>query len=183
MSEQDHTSPDQAPVVDNAPPSPSTEASSGATEAAAAETVSVGGKADLGKRAMALIIDVVLVFIVGFVPAIGGLVGAAYMLLRDGMDLDFMNHRSIGKNVMKLRVDSLTDAPIDPLTSIKRNWLFAFGPLAQAAAFIPIIGWLFAILMIPLALLAFLVEVVLVLTDSEGRRVGDKIADTVVRED
>lgn len=207
MSDQDPSNADQAPLVENAPSSPSAEASSASTDAAAAETsseptdkpaaeasseptdkpaaavIAGAGKADLRKRALALLIDMVLAFIVGFVPAIGGLVGAVYLLLRDGMDLDFMNHRSIGKQVMKLRLDSLTNAPIDPLTSMKRNWLLAFAPLAQAGLFIPIVGWLFTILITPIAFIALVVEVVLVLTDSEGRRLGDRIAGTVVRED
>ena len=86
-------------------------------------------KADLGKRAIALIIDGVATMVVGFIPLIGGMIATAYWLLRDGMDVEFMDHRSLGKKLMKLRPVMLDGSPVDMATSAKRNWMFALaGP-------------------------------------------------------
>ena len=145
------------------------------------ETSTTPKRPDLGKRALAVIIDAVIAMLVGLVPIAGGIAATAYWLVRDGMDLDFMDHRSIGKKVMKLRPVTLDGQPLDLATSIKRNWMFALGGLTQFFA-MTIIG---LVLAIPLGLIAFvigIVEIVLVLTDAEGRRMGDKMARTRVIE-
>ena len=145
------------------------------------ETSTTPKRPDLGKRALAVIIDAVIAMVVGLVPIAGGIAATAYWLVRDGMDLDFMDHRSIGKKVMKLRPVTLDGQPLDLATSIKRNWMFALGGLTQFFA-MTIIG---LVLAIPLGLIAFvigIVEIVLVLTDAEGRRMGDKMARTRVIE-
>ena len=117
----------------------------------------------------------------GLVPVIGGLAATAYWLVRDGLDVEFMDHRSFGKKVMKLRPVTLDGPPVDIMTSVKCNWMFALGGLTQLFAF-TIIGLVIAI---PLGLVAFvigIIEVVLVLSDVEGRRLGDKLAGTRVIE-
>jgi len=139
------------------------------------------GKADLGKRFIAAIIDAVIAIVIGFIPIVGGFVAAAYWLLRDGLDVDFMDHRSLGKKLMKLRPVTLDGRQLDMMESAKRNWMFALGGVAQMLAF-TIVGLIIAI---PLAMVAFglgLVEMILVLVDSEGRRMGDKMAKTMVIE-
>ena len=136
---------------------------------------------DFAKRAIAVIIDALLAFVVGLVPVIGGLAATAYWLVRDGLDVEFMDHRSFGKKVMKLRPVTLDGSPVDIMTSVKRNWMFALGGLTQLFAF-TIIGLVIAI---PLGLVAFvigIIEVVLVLSDVEGRPLGDKLAGTRVIE-
>jgi uncharacterized RDD family membrane protein YckC len=145
-------------------------------------TQNAGGKADLGKRAVAAIIDGVIVGILGIVPYIGGLIGAAYMLLRDGLEFEFMDHRSIGKKLMKLRPVMLDGGTVDIETSIKRNWMFALGGIVQILMFIPILGWIAAILIGLAALVIGIMEIVFVLKDEEGRRWGDTIANTKVIE-
>ena len=139
------------------------------------------GKPDIGKRAIAAIIDAVVAMVVGFIPIIGGIIATAYWLLRDGLDVEFMDHRSLGKKVMKLRPVMLDGSPVDITASIKRNWMFALGGIAGFLA-MTLIG---VFLAIPLALIAFvlgIVEVVLVITDAEGRRIGDKTGGTRVIE-
>ena len=77
------------------------------------ETLSLTtGKADTGKRIVAAVIDCIVAAILNAVPAIGGLVAAAYWLLRDGLDISFMDRRSIGKKVMKLRPIRLDGQPM-----------------------------------------------------------------------
>ena len=169
-----------APQTTETPPA--AEPVSPATGVPAAEGSSaVVARADTGKRAVALVIDAVIAVIVGLIPVAGGIAATAYWLVRDGLDFEFMDHRSIGKKVMKLRPVTLDGRPVDIATSVKRNWMFALGGIAQFLA-LTIIGVLVAI---PVALIAFaigIVEIVLVVTDAEGRRIGDKVAGTRVIE-
>jgi len=137
--------------------------------------------ADAGKRAVAAIIDAVIALVVGLIPIAGGIAATAYWLVRDGMDLDFMDHRSIGKKLVKIRPVTLDGQPTDIMTSVRRNWMFALGGVAQFFA-MTIIGLVIAI---PLGLIAFvigIIEVVLVFVDQDRRRIGDKIAGTRVIE-
>lgn len=149
------------------------------------EDVNMGGglvKADLAKRFIATLIDGVLATVVGFIPIIGGLVGAAYMLLRDGLELDFMDGRSIGKKIMKLRPITNDGSKMTIEKSVRRNWMFGLGALTSLLLFIPIIGWLLIPFVGFAALLLVLFEVYKVLTDPEGRRMGDNMAGTKVIE-
>jgi uncharacterized RDD family membrane protein YckC len=140
------------------------------------------GKADLMKRFVAALIDGLLAGVVSMVPLVGGLAGAAYMLLRDGFEFDFMDRRSLGKKVMKLRPVTQDGTPMDLAKSVRRNWMFGIGGLISVLLFIPILGWL---LIIPVALVAFglgIVEIFLVITDPKGQRLGDRMAKTQVIE-
>jgi uncharacterized RDD family membrane protein YckC len=145
-----------------------------------AETVAP--KADLTRRAIAAIIDAVIASVLGIIPAVGWLLGGAYILLRDGLDVDYLHGRSLGKTLMKLRPVRLDGQPMDLMTSVKRNWMFALGLVVAALALIPILGWL----LIPFVLIAspiiLIVEIIRVFTDPRGRRWGDLLAGTVVIE-
>ena len=145
-------------------------------------TPSVGGKADLGKRFIAAIIDAVIAAIVGLIPMIGGFIGAAYMLLRDGFSVEFMDHRSLGKKLMKLRPVRLDGGTMDLPTSAQRNWMFALGALTQALLYIPVIGWVLIPIVGLAALIIGVMEIVLVITNEDGRRWGDRLANTQVIE-
>jgi len=139
-------------------------------------------KADITKRIIAAVIDGVLGWVVSLIPFIGGLAATAYWLVRDGLELEFMDRRSLGKKVMKLRPVRLDGSPMDIETSVRRNWPFAIGGVTLVLSVIPIIGWL---LLVPVALAALIVgviEAVLCVTDAEGRRMGDKFAETKVIE-
>lgn len=139
-------------------------------------------KADLGKRLIAAIIDGILAAGVSFIPVIGGIIGGLYMLLRDGLELEFMDRRSIGKKLIKLRPVRLDGQPMDPVTSAKRNLPLAVGAVGSIFLVIPILGWLVAVLFAVVGLAIAIIEMVLVLTDPEGRRMGDKLAGTKVIE-
>jgi uncharacterized RDD family membrane protein YckC len=139
-------------------------------------------KADLTKRIIAAIIDGVVGGVVSIVPLVGGLAAAAYWLCRDGLEIDFMDRRSLGKKVMKLRPVTQDGTPMDLAKSVRRNWMFGIGGLISVLLFIPILGWL---LIIPVALVAFglgIVEIFLVITDPKGQRLGDRMAKTQVIE-
>lgn len=145
-------------------------------------TPSANGKADLGKRFIAAIIDATIAVVVGLIPVIGGLIGAAYLLLRDGFEYGFMDHRSVGKKLMKLRPVTLDGGTVDINISVKRNWMFALGALVQALILIPIVGWVLIPIVGLAALVIGVIEIVLVFTNEEGRRWGDKLANTKVIE-
>jgi len=137
-------------------------------------------KADLSKRLLAALIDGALCAVVSLVPVLGGLVGAVYVVVRDGLDVEFMKRRSIGKQVMKVRPVRLDGQPMDLATSVKRNFPFMVGLIGLPFLVIPIIGWGIAMLLGVIQLAISIIEVVLVLTDPEGRRMGDKFAGTKV---
>lgn len=139
-------------------------------------------RADLGKRLIAAIIDGILSAGVSFIPFIGGIIGGLYILLRDGLDIEFMDKRSIGKKLMKLRPVRLDGQPMDPITSVKRNLPFCVGLVGTIFWVIPILGWIVAVLFGLVGLVLGIIELVLVLTDPEGRRMGDKLAETKVVE-
>ena len=137
-----------------------------------------GAKPEIGKRAISYIIDWVIAMVLYAVlapasPALGSLVGAAYLLLRDGFDFDFMKGRSLGKRMMKLTVQREDGGKMDLATSARRNWTLALSMLP--------LGLLW-FLVAPVALLIGLYEVYLVITSPDGRRWGDKMAATRVLE-
>ena len=123
-------------------------------------------KASLGKRFLAYLVDAVIAGVLfqvfdifgAFAGGIGGLLGVGYLLLRDGLPVDFAEGRSVGKQLLGLRPVRADGMPMDPVASLKRNWTFL----------VPFLG---------------LVEAVLVLVDKEGRRIGDRVADTTVEEE
>jgi uncharacterized RDD family membrane protein YckC len=147
-------------------------------------------KADLGKRIIAALIDGIIVgvggMIIGFIPFIGGPIAGVcvggYWLLRDGLDLDFADKRSIGKKVMKLRPVRLDGQPMDRNVSIKRNMPLAIYAIGYFLWIVPVLGHLVSIPIFVIGGIINLVEAILVLTDPEGRRWGDKMAGTKVIE-
>ena len=140
----------------------------------------VGGKPDTVARFLAFLIDAVAVAAIGLVPVIGGLVGVAYVLTRDGLAFDFMDGRSIGKKLMKLRPVRLDGQPMDLNTSVMRNWPLTLGSLAQILIYIPVIGWLLIPFVGIAGLIIAVIEIIRVMNDPEGRRWGDQLAGTKV---
>lgn len=139
-------------------------------------------KADLGKRFIGMLIDGLLAGVVSLIPVVGGIIGAAYILVRDGLELDFMDRRSIGKKLIKLRPVRLDGQPMDMEHSLKRNIPLAIGAVGSIFWIIPVLGWILAIVLGLIGLIVAIVEAIMVLTDPEGRRMGDKLAGTKVIE-
>jgi len=141
-------------------------------------------KADPVKRIIAFVIDAVASMIVGFIPLVGGIIGALYMLLRDALPIEALEYKSIGKKLLKLSVVN-TEAPsskIDYAMSAKRNWMFALGPIMLFFMFIPILGWIIDILLAIALLILVIIEIVKIFTNEKGQRLGDKMAGTMVIE-
>ncbi|GAB5519670.1 MAG: RDD family protein [Rhodothermales bacterium] len=147
------------------------------------ETYTLHAKADLGKRFIAQLIDGLAAGLLGalvgiFSATLGGIAGAVYFLVRDGLELDFMHHRSLGKHVMGLRVVRLDGEAMDLETSLQRNWMWAISGLISASFFG---GYLVAIVSTAATVLA-IYEIYKVVTDDAGRRWGDEMANTQVVE-
>lgn len=141
---------------------------------------SLSKNVDPATRFLAMLIDGVVAMALGLVPVVGGIAGAAYFVVRDGLTLDFMNERSLGKHLMGLRVVRLDGQPMDIETSARRNWMWGIGAITAALVYIPIVGWILIPLVALVGLAIGLYEGYRVLTDAEGRRWGDQMAQTKV---
>ena len=140
---------------------------------------------DKTTRFLAFLIDGVLVAVVSAVlaplsAALGSLLGGIYFLVRDGLELDFMNQRSLGKHVMNLKVERVDGAPMNIETSARRNWVFALGVVSALVGAIPLIGWLLALPVSLVGLALVLYEGYRVITRDDQQRWGDDFADTRV---
>ena len=151
------------------------------------------GKAPLGKRFLALLVDgliagaitAVFGFLGSRMGGIGALVGAGYMLVRDGLTLDFANGRSVGKQLLGLDVVRLDGRAMDIETSIRRNWTLVIGSVLSGVG--GLIGGSLGALLGGLVgggigSVVSLIEGILVITDAQGRRIGDKTGGTEVIE-
>lgn len=101
------------------------------------------------------------------------------MLTKDGLlfeltkDVQWKN-RSIGKKIMGLQVVCLGGGDVDMAVSVRRNLIFAIGPVLSI---VPLLGWAVGG---AVGGVLGLIECLLVLTDPAGRRLGDKMANTQV---
>ena len=138
-------------------------------------------KANLARRFIAALIDGVIAGILSSViPFIGFLLGAAYTLTKDAIvfellkNNDFKN-KSIGKKLMNLEVVLVEgEGNIDWVISVRRNIPLAIGTVIMV---IPVIGWVVGAIV---AAILGIIEIILVLTQPGGKRLGDKIAHTQV---
>ncbi len=133
------------------------------------------------KRTVAYGIDALAAGIAGgilssFSPGLGAAVAGGYMLLRDGLEFDYMRHRSLGKHFMNLHVRRLDGLPMDVQTSIRRNWPIALSSLAPLLAAFVGMGFLIGVAAVGL----FLFEVHRLFKSPDGRRWGDEMAGTEV---
>ncbi len=129
-----------------------------------------GSKASLLLRIIAKSLDFIVIAIaVNTIPQIGYIVGLIYLLISDGL----FDGRSLGKKVIRLKVVSVsTEGAGTFRDSILRNTTLAIAILLLK---IPLIGWI-------LSLLIFALELLLMLGNKEGKRLGDDIANTKVVE-
>ncbi|NND71842.1 MAG: RDD family protein [Rhodothermales bacterium] len=132
-------------------------------------------KAGKIKRTLAALVDIAIAaLMMSIIPLVGDVAAVAYLLLRDGLDIPLMKGRSIGKTLLGIRPVDLNGRSLSISKSIKRNLPFAVGPAIQV---LPLLGWLFGPL---IAIAAAVIEVSLVFSDENGRRMGDKFAGTMV---
>lgn len=127
-------------------------------------------RASLLLRVFAKVLDFILIAVMAeVVPKSGFYAGLFYMLTGDSL----FGGRSLGKYLMGIRTVSLNDGnPCSVRDSVIRNSPFGVG---IALLKIPLIGWLFLII-----IAAF--EFIILLGSKEGMRLGDEIAKTLVIE-
>ena len=118
--------------------------------------VTLEGPASAGDRFLARLIDGFAVSLISIIiPFIGGIAGLVYLFTMDA--LPFLNGQSIGKKVMKIRVvDAATERPITED--------YSKSALRYVSLIIPFFN---------------IIDAFMVLSD-DGRRFGDKWADTKV---
>lgn len=143
-------------------------------------------EADLAPRVLAKLIDVAIGGALSWIVAlpfygwfvgllIGGMVGAAYVLLSDAMNGP--RRRSFGKKWLDLRVERYDGQPITAQTSVRRNGVFAGLFLAQAFS---IVAPTLAALLLLATIGGIGYEFHTLFYDYEGRRWGDVWAGTDV---
>ncbi|MDI1472685.1 MAG: RDD family protein [Thermodesulfovibrio sp.] len=122
-------------------------------------------------RVLAKIIDLIVVYSIWKIfPESGLFLGILYILLSDGI----FKGKSIGKFFLNLRVVKLEqNTPANFRDSIIRNLFFAFALLLFK---IPLIGW-------ALGIIIFIFEFIMIVGDSESKRLGDYLANTSVIEE
>lgn len=125
----------------------------------------------------------------GLLYVLGYMVVLGYVLLRDTL----AGGRSIGKKIQEIRVVNTYGAPIALIDSVKRNAIFGAGFLVLIVwsffQMLPVIGCIAGCVGWPLVMLASLatlgavvVEMLKILQDPQGVRVGDQLANTRVVE-
>lgn len=126
-------------------------------------------RADLTTRAVAGLVDLLLIIGLAKLPDVIGLLSASgYILIRDGL----FDRRSIGKKLIGLRVVSLEDSGPE---STYRDSIIRNVPLVLAyfLFLIPYVGWI-------LGLLTLGAECLTAIGDKGGMRIGDMLARTQV---
>jgi len=127
-------------------------------------------KVEVSTRLIAAVIDAVCSSVVGVIPIIGPLIGFAYMLIKDGL----FEGQSLGKKVMKLQVVTSDGSQADFMVSVRRNAIFAVPILLMI---IPVLGWVLAPI---ISLVIITIEVMKVVNEPKGRRLGDNWAASQV---
>ena len=135
-------------------------------------------RADIGRRMVAAMVDGFLVGIIAIVPLIGPLIAAAYLLVRDGLNVEFMKQQSLGKKAVGIHAVRWDGKPADLATSITRNLPLAIIFVAPIFGIVPGVGRYVALLIGLIGIAVGVWEIVLVLTDPQGFRLGDKLART-----
>ncbi len=131
-------------------------------------------------RFLAFLIDNVIAAVLTSIPLLGGILSAGYLVARDGLRLEFMNQRSVGKHLLGLEVERADGRAMDLETSVQRNWMWGLGPVAAAAATVPLFGGLLTFAIAVFALGVGLYEAYRVVERRDGRRWGDELANTQV---
>jgi len=124
------------------------------------------------RRVFAFIIDAAIAALVSLVPFIGWLFSFLYMLLRDALT----PKGSPGKRLFNLEVTTKYGRQITYKESFRRNFIFA---LPSLLSLVPLAGWLIGALA---AIVIYIVELLAIINDPQGRRNGDRWAGTVVKE-
>jgi uncharacterized RDD family membrane protein YckC len=126
------------------------------------------------ERMLAFTVDYLIAFGFLFIPYVGPALSFLYLLCRDG--IKFLNYKSIGKKIFKIKVIKGNELHASLWQSIKRNLIFLPNCLLMLPG-----NYKYAVLIINI--ITMLIEVYLLFTSSDTQRMGDSIADTLVIEE
>ena len=129
------------------------------------------GKASLLLRIIAKLLDFIIIAIaIKAVPQVGYFAGLVYLLISDGL----FDGRSLGKKIIRLRaISPETGTPGNFRDSMVRNITFVFSLILYK---IPLLGWVFVLFIVVL-------ELLLMIGNEDGMRLGDDLANTKVVEE
>ncbi len=162
-------------------------------------------KADTVKRVAAVLIDaliaaliylllsILFVFLQGLGYLLATAAAAAFLLFRDAIPIGDLKGASPGKRILGLRAIQGNGSLCDFTASAKRNLTVAAGWLVHGAflllglifSFIPFVKVILDVANVLtgiVVLLALVMELVKVVSDEHGIRLGDLLADTIVIE-
>jgi len=154
-------------------------------------------KADVAKRIIAMLLDVGICLVIGvffaifwFIPFLGGLIFfigqlvlLSYMACRDALPIKDLDGASLGKKLVGLKTVNRQGSNISLPQSIKRNLPFFLpGLLSSLLRPIPVLGFVLVGIVGFLGLLLFIAELLKVVSDKDGLRLGDLFAETRVIE-
>ena len=149
------------------------------------------------RRFVAALLDATLALLIALTPAafvpgvlksrvfgVGLLLGAAYLLLRDGIPYADWGARSLGKRWLGLRPYQIGPAPLTWTASMRRNATLGGAMLIGAVLYLVggYKGLPFGDYVLYAATAVVGVEALLVAVDPVGRRLGDRIGKTRVVE-
>ena len=149
------------------------------------------------RRFVAALLDAALALLISLVPAavtpgvlkgrmfgLGLLLGAAYLLLRDGIPYAEWGARSLGKRWLGLRPYQIGPSPLTWAASARRNATLAGAVVIWSLLYLAggYRGIPFGDFVLYAAVALVIVEAVLVAVDPVGRRLGDRFAGTRVVE-
>lgn len=149
------------------------------------------------RRFAAALLDGTLALLLALIPAafvpgalkarvfgVGLVLGAAYLLLRDGLPYAEWGARSLGKRWLGIRPYRVTGEPMSWAASARRNATVAVPAVIWAVTYLVggYRGIPFGGLVVGAALLVVAAEAALVAVDPVGRRIGDRWARTRVLE-
>ena len=127
------------------------------------------------QRIMAFAIDYGIAMLLLLIPYAGGPFSFLYLICRD--IFPFMKYQSIGKKIIGIKVVQEEKPHIGILASLKRNILF----MPNALLLIPSTDFYYPVIFINV--MALVVELYLIYTAEDHKRLGDNFAETMVIEE
>lgn len=127
-------------------------------------------KATVFERYFGYLLEVFPLILLSLIPVIGGILTTVYVVFRDSFD-----GRSVGKLILKTRVVRLEDnQPASFRESALRNFPLA---ISFFLTILPFVGHIFAAIV---GTVVFVLEAISIATNKDRRRLGDKLAGTIV---
>ena len=132
--------------------------------------------ASLQSRLFAKFIDLLIVFMLGrALGTSGAVLGFVYSIVADGLPVEKLKGQSLGKKWVGIHVVDHEGRPVGLKTSVIRNIPVGFVTFLMI---VPFWGWILSALVgIPLGL----IELSLIARAEQHQRLGDVMADSLVR--